>query len=397
MRVVVAPDSFKGSVAAAAAASAISRGWSAMRPGDDVLEVPLADGGEGTLAVIASSAAGARVHEVPGCTGPDGRSVVGQWLELPGRRAVVELAQVSGFALMAAPDPLGASTRGLGEVIAAALDAGALSLTIALGGSASTDGGTGALSALGLTLRDARGIPLPDGGGALATLAAADLSTLREPPPGGVTLLTDVDHPLLGERGAAQVFGPQKGATPDDVAQLEAGLARLVEVLSGAGPIGRAGLRCEEAQDTLGEKTGAAQLLGSGAAGGTAYGFLQLWGATVSPGAAHVAALTRLPELAAVADVLITGEGRFDETSLRGKAVGEALRLATACLAPPVVAVVAGSIPDPGWLAEHGVWHCSLVELGGQVGALADPEHWLVAAGALAARALGDRAGPSVG
>lgn len=397
MRVVVAPDSFKGSVAAATAASAISRGWSAVRPGDDVLEVPLADGGEGTLAVIASSVPGAMTHEVPGCTGPDGRAVVGQWLELPGRHAVVELAQVSGFALMASPDPLGASTRGLGEVIAAALDAGALSLTIALGGSASTDGGAGALSALGLTLRDASGAALPDGGGALTSLAAADLSALRDPPPGGVTLLTDVDHPLLGECGAAQVFAPQKGARPDDVAQLEAGLARLVEVMGQARPTGPSVLRRDKVDDATGEKVGAAQLPGTGAAGGAAYGFVQAWGATVTPGAAHVATLVGLPELAASADVLITGEGRFDETSLHGKAVGEALRLATAGLAPPAAAVVAGSIPDPRWLTEHGVWHCSLVDLGGEVGALADPERWLVESGVLAARALGAWARPTLG
>lgn len=376
MRVLVAPDSFKGSLTAARAAAAISRGWSSVRPGDDVRAVPLADGGDGTLAVIASAASGAVVHEVPGCTGPDGRPVVGRWLELPGRRAVVELAQVSGLALMRAPDPLGASTRGLGEVIAAALDAGAESLTIALGGSASTDGGAGALSALGLVLLDADGTVLPDGGGTLAQVATADVSGFRPPPPGGVVLLTDVDNPLLGARGAAQVFGPQKGATADDVALLEAGLARFAQVLG-------------QVVDVVGGvAAGSAQVPGAGAAGGTGYGFVAAWQATVASGAAHVAALVGLPEVLAEADVLITGEGRFDDTSLHGKVVGEALRLATGH--PLRAAVVAGAIPDPRRLAERGVWHCSLVELAGETEALANPERWLAEAGARAAHTLGD-------
>ena len=375
MRVVVAPDSFKGTLDAAGAAAAIARGWSAVRPGDDVRTVALADGGEGTLAVIASAIPGARIHEVPGCTGPDGRPVVGRWLELPGRHAVVELAQVSGLTLLTGPDPLGATTRGLGEVIAAALDAGAESLTIALGGSASTDGGAGALSALGLVLRDAAGAVLPGGGGALVRLATADLTGLRAAPPVGVVLLTDVDNPLLGARGAAEVFGPQKGATADDVALLEAGLVRFAEVLGGA---------------VLG---GAVQVPGAGAAGGTGYGFLAAWQARITPGAAHVAALVGLPELLTGADVLITGEGRFDATSLHGKVVGEALRLATSpgpSGSVRTAAVVAGAIPDGRWLDEHGVWHCSLVELAGEAAALADPEHWLAEAGARAAHALGD-------
>lgn len=374
MRVVVAPDSFKGSLTAARAAAAIARGWSAVRPGDDVRTVALADGGEGTLAVIASAVPGAVVHEVARCTGPDGRPVVGRWLGLPGRHAVVELAQVSGLTLMASPDPLGATTRGLGEVIAAALDAGAESLTIALGGSASTDGGAGALSALGLVLRDAAGAVLPDGGGALVRAATADLTGLRAAPPGGVALLTDVDNPLLGARGAARIFGPQKGATADDVALLEAGLMRFTEVLGGSVPGGTV-------------PGGAAQVPGAGAAGGTGYGFLAAWQAQISPGAAHVSALVGLPELLTGADVLITGEGQFDGTSLDGKVVGTVLRLA----ARPELrtAVVAGAIPDPRWLVEHGVWHCSLVELAGEAAALAHPERWLAEAGARAARALG--------
>ncbi|SDD47640.1 glycerate kinase [Sanguibacter gelidistatuariae] len=384
MRVVVAPDSFKGSVDAAGAAAAIACGWSSIRPGDEVVTVPLADGGEGTLAVIASAVPGGVVHDVPGCTGPDGRPALGRWLSLPGGAAVVELAQVSGLALMTSPDPLGASTRGLGEVIAAALDAGSRSLTIALGGSASTDGGAGALSALGLVLRDAAGAVLPDGGGALPRLETADLTGLRQAPAGGVTLLTDVTNPLLGAYGAAGVYGPQKGASADDTALLEAGLARYAQVLGGS-----------------------TEVSGAGAAGGAGFGFMLAWGATATPGAAHIATLVGLSGLLAGADVLITGEGRFDATSLQGKVVGEALRFAGETNGAGVAnrsenpneargagtarlrtAVVAGAIPDPGPLEERGVWHCALVDLAGEARALADPEHWLAEAGARAARAL---------
>jgi glycerate kinase len=185
--------------------------------------------------------------------------VEGHWLELPDGTAVVELALSSGLPLMERLDPLGATTRGLGEVIAAALDAGARALLIGLGGSASTDGGAGALRALGLEVRDADGVALPDGGGALARLADVDRSGLRLPPVGGVRLLSDVTAPLLGPSGAAAVFGPQKGAGPADIAQLETALARWASLLG----------------------ADLAAIPGAGAAGGTAYGFLAAWGAAI--------------------------------------------------------------------------------------------------------------------
>ena len=146
---------------------------------------------------------------------------------------MTELARSSGLPLLARPDPMGAQTTGLGEVLGRALDAGADRILVGLGGSAATDGGTGALAALGARFLDAAGRPLPPGGGALATLARADLSRLRPPPAGGVTCLTDVTAPLLGPRGAAAVFGPQKGADGAQIARLEAGLARLAELLGG--------------------------------------------------------------------------------------------------------------------------------------------------------------------
>jgi len=364
VHVVVAPDSFKGSLDAAAAAEAIGSGWRAVRPLDEVLLLPQADGGEGTLDAIATAVDEARLRDVGPVTGPDGRPVEGHWLELPDGTAMVELAISSGLPLMSRPDPLSATTRGLGEVIRAALDAGAMSLVVALGGSASTDGGAGALRALGLELFDADGAPLPDGGGALARLDRVDATGLRTPPAGGVRLLSDVTAPLLGPTGAAAVFGPQKGASPAQVAELDAALARWASLLPGEG-------------DTAAP--------GAGAAGGTGFGFLVAWGAAIEAGAAAIADLTGFAAAAASTDLIITGEGRFDATSLGGKVVGHALSLDAKPNARR--AVIAGSLAIP---SPTGVWAASLVELAGSLeAALDDPARWLYAAGVAAARALG--------
>jgi glycerate kinase len=363
MLVVVAPDSFKGSLDAAPAASAIGSGWRAVRPLDDVRLLPQADGGEGTLDAIASAMPASRLMDVGPVSGPDGRPVEGHWLLLPDGTAVVELALSSGLPLMRSLDPLGATTRGLGEVLAAALAADATSLLIGLGGSASTDGGAGALRALGLELLDDDDEPLPEGGAALARLARIDATGLLRPPPGGVRLLSDVDAPLLGPAGAAAVFGPQKGADSAQVAELDAALARWAAVLGA------------EHVDTP----------GSGAAGGTGYGLLAVWGAAIESGSHAIAELTGLTAAAASADVVITGEGRFDATSLTGKVVGNALQLATTPDARRVL--IAGSLAAT---PPAGVWSASLVELAGSLdAALDDPERWLFAAGAAAAQAVG--------
>jgi glycerate kinase len=212
---------------------------------------------------------------------------------------------------------MGAQTIGLGELLGRALDVGAGRILVGLGGSASTDGGAGALAALGARFLDTDGEPLSPGGRALADLARVDLSGLREAPEGGVRCLTDVTAPLLGPQGAAAVFGPQKGADGDQIARLEAGLARLAEVLGG--------------------DPGAA---GAGAAGGTGYGLAVAWGASLTPGAAELGRLAGLDRALADADLVITGEGRFDETSLTGKTCGTVIAAAAAAGVP--VAVVAG-------------------------------------------------------
>jgi glycerate kinase len=354
VRVILAPDSLKGTVSARHAAVALARGWSAVRPDDELVLLPLADGGEGTVDAFAAASPDAKLRTTR-VTGPDGREVEASWLLLADGTAVTELAESSGLPLMAAPDPLGASTSGLGEVLAAALDAGAQRIVVGLGGSASTDGGAGALQALGARLLGRDGRAVPPGGGALLDLAEADLTWLAAPPPGGVTLLCDVTAPLLGPAGAAHVFGPQKGATPEQVALLDDALARLSALLAGE-----------------------PDAAGMGAAGGTAYGLAAAWGAHIAPGARTVAELAGLPSALTGADLVITGEGRFDRTSLTGKVVGGVVELASAAGVP--VAIVAGSIGgDPPASVRVAV---SLTELAESVdSAIAEPERWLEAAG----------------
>jgi len=362
MRVVVAPDSFKGSIGAQGAAAAIAEGWRGARPGDDVVCLPLADGGEGTLQVLAATDPAARWHPVE-VTGPDGRTVASRWLELRGRTGYIELAQASGLPLMAALDPLGAQTVGTGQLIGGAIDAGARRIVVALGGSASTDGGTGALAALGARFLDAAGRELPGGGGALRDLASADLTGLRPPPPGGVTGLTDVRAPLLGPGGAAAVFGPQKGADAAQVAILEAGLRRLALVLGGD-----------------------PDAPGAGAAGGTGYGFAAAWGAGLTPGAAEICRAVGLEQQLSRADLVLTGEGRYDATSGGGKITGAVLAAAAQAGVPAVlVAGVIAADPPPG--AAAAVALAGLA--GGAAVAMASPERWLRVVGRMLAIDLG--------
>ncbi len=360
-RVVIAPDSYKGTLSAVAAAAALADGWRTVRPGDEIVTIPLADGGEGTLDAIQAAvpAASRRSRRV---TGPDGRPVDARWLLLPDGTAVVELAQSSGLPLMARPDPLRATTYGLGEVLAAA-SSDARRVVVGLGGSATTDGASGALTALGARLSDRAGRSLEWGGAALASLAEIDLSGLLPPPSGGVECLVDVASPLLGPAGAAAVFGPQKGASPEQVAELEAALVRWAALMGGD-----------------------PQAPGAGAAGGAAYGLSVGWGASLRPGAREMTELSGLNDVLAGADLLITGEGRFDATSLHGKLVGHLYGLARASAVPMVV--VAGAVAAP--TDAEGLSAVSLTELAGSSGAArADPARYLRAAGAQVADTLG--------
>lgn len=354
----MAPDSFKGTVTAHAAAEALASGWSSVRPQDVVRSAPMADGGEGTIDALDAALPAARRLSTP-VTGPGGGERAASWLMLPGNTAVVELAETSGVTLHSSLSPFDAHTIELGRVIIDALDRGAEELVIAVGGSASTDGGAGVLAALGARLLDGEGREVPPGNRGLASLRVADLSGIRPLPPRGAKVLVDVVNPLTGPEGAAAVFGPQKGATPADVSVLERNLSAW-SLLVPADPLA----------------------IGAGAAGGAAFGLLA-WGAGLRPGAQGVADAIGLAELMAEADVVVTGEGSFDVQSAAGKVPVHVGRVATSRGID--VLLVAGSIDAS---ASDFTGSRSLAELAGDPrSACAEPEHWLAVAGASLASA----------
>jgi glycerate kinase len=301
VRIVVAPDSFKGTLSADAAAAAIADGVRRVRPDDEVVLRPVADGGEGTVAAALRAGYRSRTARV---AGPDGRPVDAAWAVL-GTTAVLELATAAGLGLLDRPAPGTATTRGVGELVRHALDAGARRVVLGIGGSATTDGGAGMLQALGLRLLDAGGRDIGPGGGGLQQLDRVDATGL-DPRLADVELVvaSDVDNPLTGPSGAAHVFGPQKGATVDDVLALDAALTRYAAVL---------------ARD-LGADVAATP--GAGGAGGTAAGALAV-GARIVSGAGLVCDLVGLSDVLAGAELVLTGEGSLDEQTLHGKAPAE--------------------------------------------------------------------------
>jgi glycerate 2-kinase len=311
MRIVIAPDSFKGSLAADRVAAAIAAGIARVLPEAELVLRPVADGGEGTVA--AALRAGYSPHQVR-VSGPDGRPVDAT-IAVDGGTAVVELATAAGLGL-APPAPLSATTRGVGQLIDVALDQGARRIVLGIGGSATTDGGAGMLRALGVRLLDADGADVPPGGGGLALLDRIDATGL-DPRLAGVELVvaSDVDNPLTGPTGAAHVFAPQKGASPEQVAALDAALVRYAAVL---------------ARD-LGAEV--ADVPGAGGAGGTAAGALAI-GARLTSGAALVCDLVGLDVVLAGAGLVITGEGALDAQTLHGKAPAEVNRRARAAGVP---------------------------------------------------------------
>jgi glycerate kinase len=307
MQVLVAPDSFGGALDSVGVAAAIAAGWSSVRAEDDVVLRPMADGGEGTLAAIAAALGDVAQRRTVTVPDPLGRPVEAEWLLLPDGAAFVELAAASGLARLSpaertADAARAASTRGTGELLRAALDAGARRVTLGLGGSATTDGGSGLLAALGVRLLDGRGNELAAGGAALADLARIDASRL-DPRLADVELVvaSDVTNTLVGGDGAAATYGPQKGADPDAVRDLDAALARFDRAI-------------EQATGRL-----LADLPGAGAAGGTTAGLLGFTNAVVRPGFEVVAGVVGLAAALEDADLVITGEGRADEQTLRGK------------------------------------------------------------------------------
>lgn len=335
MTVLIAPDKFKGTLTAEQVCSAVAAGLSQTAPDVRAVSIPVADGGDGTVA----AAVAAGFDEVPvTAAGPTGEPVETAYARRDDR-VVVELADVCG--LVRLPDgefaPRTAGSRGVGEVMAAALDAGCTDIVLAIGGSASTDGGAGMAQALGARLLDADGCELPSGGAALADVSRVDLAPLAERMRGvQVTVACDVDNPLTGERGAAAVYGPQKGASADDVRELDAALGHFA--------------------DRVAEATGRDRrdAPGAGAAGGVGFAAVALLGARLRPGIDLILDLVGFHERLAEADLVITGEGSLDEQTLHGKAPAGVAAAARAA-GVPVVAVCGRTLLTTEELRASGI------------------------------------------
>lgn len=354
MRILVAPDKFKGRLPATAVADAMSRGARKIHPEASFALRPIADGGEGTLDAFVF-ALGGRVREVS-VPGPLGEPVEARLATLHDATTVIEMADAAGLALVD-PTPAGslrADTSGVGGLMSAALDAGTERLVIGIGGSASTDGGTGAARACGWRFLDRSGAELPPGGGALA-----DLDRIEAPAhPFRLEVIgaCDVDAPLTGGSGAARVFGPQKGADPDAVARLQRGLDRLAEVV----------------QTDLGVDV--SEIAHGGAGGGLGAGLVAFFGASLRPGLALLAEATGLGDEVRTADLVITGEGRLDDSSLAGKAPVAIAAMARSARTP-CVAIVGDLLLERNKVKRAGFEDAvGLIQSGGGSMADSDPE-----------------------
>jgi glycerate 2-kinase len=333
--VLIASDKFKGSLTAAQVADAVAEGVRRSRPDARVESVPVADGGDGTIA--AALAAGFEHVPVVG-SGPTGEPVHTGYARRTDL-AVVEMADVSGLTRLPGGvlAPLNASSRGVGEVMAAAIAAGCRTVVLGIGGSASTDGGAGLLAGLGALLLDSDGAPSADGGAGLTRIANVELAGLRERMTGvRVILASDVDNPLTGPKGAAAVYGPQKGATPEQVRELDDALTHFADVVAAT-----------TGADFRGHP-------GAGAAGGTGFVALAFLDAELRPGVDLVLELVGFSDRLAEADLVVTGEGALDEQTLHGKAPAGVAAAAVAA-GIPVVAVCGRNQLDTESLRSAGI------------------------------------------
>jgi glycerate 2-kinase len=300
MKVVIAPDKFAGTLSAAEAAAAMRRGWTEVRPGDEIVVVPMADGGEGTLDVVAAAVPDSELRHAE-VADALGRAVAARWLLLPDGRALVEAAQACGLSRLAADErnPRLATSYGVGQLVKAGAVAGATEVAVGLGGTATVDGGTGLAIALGHRLLRADGNGLKVGGE-----FGRDLDRVEAAEPLGVSVVAavDVTNPLLGPDGAAAVFGPQKGAAPEDVAVLEEALRTVADVVE---------------RDLPGGPW--RELPGAGAAGGLGFALAAFCGARLAGGAEAVAGLCGLGPALEDAAIVLTGEGKLDAQTAAGK------------------------------------------------------------------------------
>ncbi|SMX75380.1 glycerate kinase [Brevibacterium antiquum] len=337
--IVCAPDSFKGSAGAPAAAAALARGARQVFPDSQITDLPFADGGEGTLdALLAVWGTPARSVDVVDALGRPATALFG--ISADGKTAVIEAAQANGLPQVSDVElqPERAGTYGVGLIASHVLAQGVEEILLCIGGSASTDGGVGIVSALGATFSDSSGEPVAPGGGGLSALVSVDSSGL-DPRALDVRwrIAVDVDNPLTGPRGAAAVFGPQKGADPSSVSVLDSGLAHLAEVLAGSPA----------------EALSLAATPGFGAAGGIPLALTTLLGAEVVPGSTMVAEAVGLTEALSKADIVLTGEGSFDSQSLGGKVVAAVRDHAPASAR---IIVVAGRVAlSPAECREAGI------------------------------------------
>lgn len=338
MKIVIAPDSFKESLSAMDVANAIEQGFREIYPQAEYIKLPMADGGEGTVESMVAATGGKRVEL--SVTGPLGQPVEAfyGWLG-DGKTAVIEMAAASGLHLVANEqrNPCLTTTFGTGELILAALDQGARNIILGIGGSATNDGGAGMMQALGARLLDKQGNELARGGAALSQIAKIDLSHL-DPRLAGVDLRVacDVDNPLCGPKGASAVFGPQKGATPDRVAQLDAALK----------------VWGEHIEQTTGRQV--IDLPGAGAAGGMGSALSGLLMGRLEPGISIVTDALNLAEAVQGADLVITGEGRIDSQTVRGKTPMGVAKVAQR-FAVPTIALAGGMTKDYAVVHEHGL------------------------------------------
>ena len=338
MKIVIAPDSFKESLSALDVASEIEAGFREIFPTADYLKIPVADGGEGTVDAMIAATSGQRIEVA--VTDPLGKPVQAFYGLLgDGKTAVIEMAAASGLALIppAQRNPLLTSTFGTGQLIRAALAAGARHFIIGLGGSATNDGGAGMLQALGGELLDRNGKSIPPGGGGLSHLTQIRCDTLDPRLKDCVfEIACDVSNPLLGPQGASAIFGPQKGATPEMVGQLEANLAHFAQLIS------------RDFGLNLADQPG------TGAAGGMSLCLIAFLNGTLRPGVEIVTDAIHLAAAIKGADLVITGEGRIDSQSIRGKTPVGVARLAQA-QGIPVIAIGGCLAADTAAIYQHGI------------------------------------------
>ena len=338
MKIIIAPQTFKGTVSALDAARAIERGVLAAVPDAETVLVPVADGGDGTLDALVDSTGGQVFRST--VTGPLGRPLEATWGVMgDGRTAVVEMARASGLALVPPRrrDPRITTTQGTGQIIKEALDRGFIRIIVGLGGSATNDGGSGMATVLGARFLDAEGRPIPIGGAALGRLDSIDASKLHPALPSATIIgATDVTNPLCGPAGASAVYGPQKGASPEVVAELDAALATFAKVLT------------RDLRQDVAEQPGA------GAAGGLGAGLIAFAGAELRSGIDMVCQVLGFDDHLSGADLVVTGEGRADHSTIFDKAPVGVARRALAQGVPTIL--LAGSLgPGHEELYQHGI------------------------------------------